>query len=293
MCDGARNYNCWNGVAFHGPLACQKIVAAVFDVLEQLPEFDETFVKLVNEEADRLDSERHEKSKKIDKAILEKEGEIGRLLDLAQAGARTESLIQRMNTKEMELVGLRSEKSRLANRPSRRIEVPSIAELCSLARNAIDKLDFGSWKFQQLMGKIVPKIVVFPLQIIDGGRAYCRATFRLRLGNFLTDPAAREALQVPLERVVTVDLFEPPQRTNHLHEIQAMRRDGYTEREVANKLGITITAAQRAAAIGRQMQRLGLSDPYNLLSSPDGVTKLTRHLHKRYKFDPLPGAGEL
>lgn len=292
MCDGAREYKCWNGVAFSAPLACHKVVAAVFDVLELLPAFDEAFLTLVNEEADRLDTERHEMSKKLDKAIQEKMGEIERLLDLAEAGARTESLVERMNTKEIELAGLRSEKSRLYNRPSRRIEVPSIAELRSLARMEIGKLDSSSWKFQQLMAKIVPKIVVFPLQIIDGGRAYCRATFRMRLGNFLTDPATREALQLPLERVVTVDLFEPPQRTNHLNDIRTMRRDGCTEKEVAKTLGITITAAQRAAAIGREMERLGLDEPYKLLRSPDGVPKLTRHLHKRYKFDPLPGAGE-
>lgn len=63
-----------------------------------------------------------------------------------------------------------------------------------------------------------------------------------------------------------------------------------TEREAAEELEITTTAAQHAAAVGRQMASLGLTDPYLPLREPPTFkTKLRRHLHVRYSFEPLPG----
>jgi hypothetical protein len=40
------------------------------------------------------------------------------------------------------------------------------------------------------------------------------------------------------------------------------------------------------------MRRLGLTDPYVRLTAPPmDYPKLKRHLHRRYRFDPLPGFG--
>ena len=66
-----------------------------------------------------------------------------------------------------------------------------------------------------------------------------------------------------------------------------------TEREIAHKLGITKTAVQRAAALQRKMDELGLTDPYiPVTEPPEDLTKMRRHKHKRYRFEPLPDAGE-
>ena len=70
----------------------------------------------------------------------------------------------------------------------------------------------------------------------------------------------------------------------------ALRAQDRTERDVAKSLGLTITAAQRAAALHRLMQERDLKDPYSPITEPpsDGSTMLTRHLHPRYRFEPLP-----
>jgi hypothetical protein len=67
-------------------------------------------------------------------------------------------------------------------------------------------------------------------------------------------------------------------------------RKPMSERLVASTLGLTVTAAQRAAALDRIMRSRGLTDPYvPLREAPLDYPKLRRHLHPRYHFDPLPG----
>jgi hypothetical protein len=59
-----------------------------------------------------------------------------------------------------------------------------------------------------------------------------------------------------------------------------------TERVVAKKLGITITAAQRAAALDRLMKERGLGDPYvRVLEPPADYGKLRRYRHPLYHFE--------
>ena len=71
------------------------------------------------------------------------------------------------------------------------------------------------------------------------------------------------------------------------------RGNGMTEYQVARELGITVTAAQRASALQRKMDRLGLLDPYlRITEPPEDCTKLRRHRHPRYRFQPLEHAGQ-
>jgi transposase len=69
-----------------------------------------------------------------------------------------------------------------------------------------------------------------------------------------------------------------------------LRATGMTERQVAERLGITQTAAQRAAALDRRMRQLGTADPYQPVQGPPAdYNKLRRHRHPRYRFEPLDG----
>jgi hypothetical protein len=41
------------------------------------------------------------------------------------------------------------------------------------------------------------------------------------------------------------------------------------------------------------MDERGITDPYLPVVEPPREGKLQRHNHKRFRFEPLPGAGEL
>jgi len=101
-------------------------------------------------------------------------------------------------------------------------------------------------------------------------------------------------MRQPLERILTVDLFDPPQREKYRKLVIAGRATGMTEKMIAAKYGLTITAVQRASALQRKMNQLGLSDPYLPVTDPSvNNTKLRRQWHKRYDFKPKPDAGEI
>jgi hypothetical protein len=88
---------------------------------------------------------------------------------------------------------------------------------------------------------------------------------------------------------LVVDLFKPPEPVRFRERVIALRAAKLTERQAAEQLGITITNAQRAADLQRQMMAQGIADPYfPVTSPPDDYAKLRRHKHPRYQFRPHP-----
>jgi hypothetical protein len=55
MCDGAREYRCWNGISLDAGLACGRMLAMVFDGLMELQGFDDALVAKLQEEYAQLD----------------------------------------------------------------------------------------------------------------------------------------------------------------------------------------------------------------------------------------------
>jgi isopentenyldiphosphate isomerase len=87
---------------------------------------------------------------------------------------------------------------------------------------------------------------------------------------------------------LTVDLFDHPQRAAYREQIMLLRAEGMAERKIAQELGLTITATQNAAALDRIMKTQELTDPYvEVTVPPPDCTRLRRHRHKRYRFEPL------
>ena len=148
------------------------------------------------------------------------------------------------------------------------------------------------------MHELIDKIVVFPYRLCDGGMIVYRAKFRLRLASLLPPAQRLDVLDKTLCRELTVDLFDPPQREQHRVAIQELKstkdESGKrpTEREIARRLGITQPAVQHAAALARLMDELSLTDPYlPVTAPPEDCSKMRRHKHPRYRFEPLPEAG--
>jgi site-specific DNA recombinase len=293
MCQGAKLHRCWLGVACDGPLAAAKIADAVFQEIERLPDFDEAFVEAVNAEAKRLDGDRAERLAQLSGQGQKVRRDISHLVSFIRGGDSSPHVREELARLEEQLTVLRAEEQRLEKLPSDAIEIPPVAEIKTIARAACSELAKDSPEFGKVMKLIIPKIVVFPFRLCDGGHIVLRASFRLRVSNLLPDKRSQEALQQPLERVLRVDLFDPPQREACRRRILEMRSSRLTERQAAKACHITITAAQRAAGLQRRMDARALTDPYIAVPEPpDDYSKFRRHKHKRYRFEQLEGAGE-
>ncbi len=119
-----------------------------------------------------------------------------------------------------------------------------------------------------------------------------RARLKLAFNGIATDIARVPALDEMLTRVVTVDLFKPPQRERIREESVRLEAAGRQQRQITRHLPEwpTQTAVFNALALHRQMVSLGLASPYvTVREPPDDYKKLRRHKNRKFRFTPLDG----
>jgi hypothetical protein len=291
MCTGAREYRCWNGISLDGPLTARLVAEMVLAEIEKLEDFDAALMQAVNEEAQKLDGQRDRRLRELDALIKQHRGEIDNVLSFIRRGCQSTSVTEDLARLEAELPLLLAEKAEIERVPSRVVVIPQASEIRQLARESVKNLAVESYEFARLMRSLVTDFFVYPYRSCDGRDLVLRGTARLQLANLMPDQRLRDTLRGPLERVLNLDLFVAPQRIRLREQVMALRRE-MTEREAAERLGITVTAAQYAAGVDRLMRRLGLGDPYvRMLEPPTDYPKMRRHLNPRFRFDPLPGFG--
>lgn len=294
MCSGAREHRCWNGATFDGTAAAGRISSAVLAEVQSFPGFDPAFLAMLEEQGRYLDTQRQARIAELTNALAKLEHGIANLVAFVRDLHPSAGISEELRRLEQEKARVAGELELVRNTVASVVRIPPLSEIQALVQESLNGLGAADAEFAVVMRKLVPRIVVFPVRLCDGGAMVLRAKFRLEIANLLPDRSTAELLRQPLARTVTVDLFDPPQRELFRQRILAARALGQTERNAAAACGITITAAQRAAALQRKIDELKLADPYVPVSQPpEDLPKLRRHHHADYRFEPLPGAGEL
>lgn len=293
MCTGARGYRCWNGVTVDGPLAAQRIALAVNREIESLPDFDQAALAAIREQAAKADESRQKSLRQFALKEQQLNREIDNVLAFIRRGDASDRVHEELRSLEQAMSQVRYDHGQLSQQPEQAVEVPDIADIRKLWESSVSELAIESWDFCKLMRRLIEQIEVYPHRLCDGGHIVLRARFRVRLTKLLTDSRLQSALPGNWNKVVTVDLFDPPQREEYRSRVVSLRRH-MPEQQVAKALGITQTAAQRAAALQRMLDALGVDDAYRPVHEPpDDYGKLSRHKNARYDLDPLPNAGRL
>src|SRR5438093_846170 len=127
-----------------------------------------------------------------------------------------------------------------------------------LAFEQFDALSVGSPEFGRLLRRLIPRIVVSPVRLCDGGLLVPRARFTLNLAALAPPAMLGTALDAVLRRELVVDLFDPPQREQIRPEAVALTAAGVHQRDAAKRLGVTQPAVQKAIALDQRMKDLGL-----------------------------------
>lgn len=291
MCSGARQHKCWNGVSVDGPLAAERIASAVLDVVENLPEFDEQFLSVIEEEQTQLESGRKTKRQELCSQIARCERELENLTQFVRDGDSSDHIRSALRECEDKLKHDQAELCALEQQMPRRLEIPTLDELKSVARSELTQCSAYSWEFCRIMQKLTKRIVLFPYRLCNGGDIVLKARFRLMIGECLRDRQLCEVLRTPLEREIDVNLFDPPDRERVREQI-AFLRQSHTLRKSASIAGVDYAVAERATKLQRFMESQSRTDPYDPVTEPaDDMGRLRRHKHARYEFDPLPDAG--
>lgn len=287
LCRGAYEYRCWNAITVDGPLAAQRISAAVFKAIAELPEFDATLIEQLRREVAERGLESQKRLAALEQRRQCVERSIGNTVEAIGAAGGIPSLIAALQRLEEEREELERERQDLSGSTQAAFEIPSIEDIRERARRecalAIDSPDFA-----RVMRRLIPEIVVYPYRLADGGHIVLRARFTLNLTPLVPGGQLLGCLAECLSRSLTVDFFDPPQREEYRRQVAALLAEGLTAKQAAERLGITSTAAQRAAALDRLLTQEDLSDPYlQVTTPPDDYNRLRRHLHKRYCFEPV------
>ena len=294
MCNGAREWKCWNSFGFNGELSATRLVDIITTELYRLEGFDAQYTELV-QLAMRGDSQglsaRWEALRR-EEASLHRERE--NLTATIKAYGPRPLLQETLDELESRTGKLAHERRQLERLGQRKPVIPeSTSELRELLHQEFQRLAIDSPEFGDLLRLLVPEFHVYLVRLCDGGKLLPRARVKLNLAGSIADVEQVPGLQETLSRIVTIDLFDPPtQREAIREEAVRLAAHGLTHRQIAVRLPgqPTSTAVGNALALDKLMKSLGLSSPYvAVFEPPDDFTKLRRHKNSRYRFQPRDG----
>lgn len=126
----------------------------------------------------------------------------------------------------------------------------------SQTRELFAELAIACPEFQQRVKRVVPSIEVYPYRLMDGGHPVLRARITLDLGATPDGSLSLTSAVPSLQRVLVVDLFDPPQRAAYLKQIVELRKSN-TQRVTAAKLGLAVATIENAMSLHRRMTAAG------------------------------------
>jgi hypothetical protein len=293
MCSGSREWNCWNSIGFDGARLCRSLVDAVQHELFQLEGFDAQFAELVREAGREVSGDLSQRYRELHS----KETDLSRAKEnlvaaIRQFGPRT-MLNEQLDEIEKEEQNLARQRHLLELSGSQQLQLPeTIGELRALFEEQFQRLTTESSEFADLFSLVVPNIFVYLVRMCDGGHPVPRAKVTLNLAGISPDALHVPSLGQMLNRDLTIDLYDPPQRERIREEAVQLAERGFNQKEIAEAIAEnpTVTAVQRALPLNRRMTDLGLTSPYVLvLEPPEDYTRWRRHKNERYDFRQLDG----
>jgi len=287
-CSGALKYQCWNGTSINSEKAGKKIIAAIEKEISSLKDFDKVLLKEIEKELKNFKSSASQHKQKLKTQQESNNKRIKNIMAAIQEIGHSPSLIAELKTLEATKAQLAYELSSIRTTSTSIPKMPSMQEIKAMVLKNMQSLAKNSQEFGRLLRQLIDRIVVLPFQHCDGGSPVLRAYFELNLASLLPHIPGMESLLSALKKSMVVDLFDMPQREAFRIEATALIASKKNQREVAKILGITPTAVQRSQALDKKMKELGITDPYIQLNEPPPEnSKIKRHKHPRYKFNPI------
>ncbi len=294
LCRGALHHTCWNGISVDAKLAVERICDAVFEAIENLADFDAVFIEHVQQEYAKLYGNVEGEIRNCEAALAEIERGLANVTRLVRDGIDSTTLREELAKLERDKVAYTRQLTTLRQRRKYQFKLPTVENLKEMAIVSFRDLARDSYDFGDKMRALVPRIVVFPYRLCDGGKPVLKARFVLRLASLCEDHYVGKLVDETLNVELEVDLFDPPQREQIRRAIAVGGFDGMKQREIGEQLGVSQAAVSEALLLQRRMDESGLAEAYQPLDEPPtDQAKLRRHKHKNYKFKRRPDAGEL
>jgi hypothetical protein len=290
-CANIREWHCWNTFGVSCELAAKKVISALTDFVYGLDGFADEFKDLVQQVHRERVCVSADQWKRLDAEDNKVAREMANLIDSMKMFGPTPEIKAALDETMQRQQQLARERRALENATKRELRLPvDVSEIRAAFETKAAGLAIDSPEFGDLMRQLTPEFHVYLVRLLDGGHPMPRARVKLDLTACFSDLTYVAGVSPLLTKVVTLDLFEPPQR-ERLRE-EAARLSGLKQRDIAKQLSekTSQTVVQKALTLDKMMKERGLTNPYEMLFEPPAdYLKLRRHRNPRYKFRLLDG----
>ena len=257
---------CWNHLNIDYEYVFDKVLGWTIGVLAELPDMEAKLIEAARVEYDRTLHRKNRSVRAIDHRITQVEKEIANLQKAIRLGGPLESLVAELTLLDTALTDARAERKRLEAPEHAIDQFPRDDEVRRRLPEILRHLAATSLDFADLMRRLLPEFVIFPVQALDSTAIKARAKLTLRLDEWQSQDEPR------FERSITLDLFDPPDHIEHMAACAevAAREPNLTLMEIGEKLGINRMTVKRARDYWKRMKTMGVTDPYReLLEKPE------------------------
>jgi site-specific DNA recombinase len=288
MCDGARQYRCWNAMTIDRPDLAMAISKCVRRTIMELPEFDANWAEQLRIEASSLSCSKATKLEQLRKDRDKKTREVENLARAIANGSSSETLLRLLGDAESDVLLLTDACLEIESQMLEQLVIPSADQIREICDSTFLKLAVESREFGDVMRDLISDLFVLPYRLIDGGHIEPRCVFKMNLSRL-------DGIQMPndvsqLQTSCHVDLTKSPQRVEFMSRVTSLQKTGMGYRKIAAELGITMPAAQYAAKLHRLMESLAITDRWvPVRTEADATVYFNRIKNSRHQFKPMSG----
>ena len=240
MCNGAREYKCWNSMTVSGPDVAAAVGSKLTELIRDLPEFDELWIEEYEAQRQALLVSGDARLSEVQKELTAATQKLNNLVaGLAQVGS-SEAIVQGIQESEESIALLRDEMSRLERDQQNSPSLPTLEEIQSVADAAFEDMAVESPAFGRLMRSVVDDFFVLPYRLADGGAIQPRIVFQAALGGLMSSQHDLPIMQFDCE----LNLARIPKRLRFIDQVVSMVNDGMKHKDIAERLGIFKTEVE-------------------------------------------------
>ena len=285
MCNGARDYSCWNGMTIDAAQVADAVAAEIRQLVRGLPSFDEAWAAEYESQRAQLQASQDSEMGRVVKKLADEESSLENLLEALASLGSSPSVLKKVKSCETNVQLLKDRLFKLKEAGDQNEAPPSLEEIAAVSDESFKDLAVDNEEVGRLMKSVVAEFFVLPYQLADGGHIQPRVSFKVSLAS-LVEHSDLELLQ--FERVV--DLAKKPKRLRYLNDVVKLVDAGHKHEEVAEQLGIFKTEVGNAMRLCRRMAELGVDDPWVEVTQAEQVFGYFKRVRNPvFRFDPLDG----
>ncbi|MDB5336470.1 MAG: Recombinase [Planctomycetaceae bacterium] len=291
ICSGAQNYQCWNSLILAAQVCIAKVNECVLRELRLIPDFDRLLTDAVAQILKTAPEDRLLRRKELERQLKAAQGELDNIVEAVAKGFTGPTFLERAQSLQTQIDELNYQIGLTEKAPNENLAVPTQDEVVALLEEIFSQTLADDQDAIRLLRRLIPRMYLLPYRCCDDKGVECRVHLTINLSPLLGVADGLPGVDQIVTRELIVDAFDPPQKVKYLEAVITQRSLGLTERQIAAAIGITQPAVQHTLKLARRMRELGTSEPYfPLLEVPTvGKSKFRRHLHVRFKFEPLDG----